>query len=221
MIFFLVGAWDIAMEFALVIHKEFKQFTSSAASISAGLVIIDSKYPVNRFSDLVGEAEKDAKRYTEIFDSSYYGGPKENPNKQYRKKGRISIFGQELSWEDYERARSLRNTLYYLVSKKVKPESKSIIQKIRQTTSGFEEIQKKIMTQGVIDLPRVWHLGYTLRTVKKENRDFIRKNILEVYEDTFRKLLMEKNADKSVIPPNPAWIAVGARWAEFMTRNIK
>ncbi len=76
---FFVGKWNTILDFAIEINKAFnKEFPD--LTISAGMVIVDPKFPVVRFADLVGSALKNAKY-------------------QYKTKGNICLLGEVIQWE--------------------------------------------------------------------------------------------------------------------------
>ena len=195
--FFVVGAWDVVVEFSWRVYQEFQAFTLGKITLSGGMIVVDPQFPVSRFAALVSEAEHAAKS--------------EDPEE----KNRISVFDQVLRWEDFEHAISLRNTLYCLVSKKEFRESKALIHKVKNSVRGFEKIQMLIRQNRSIPLPRLWRLNHYLRDVKKKNFPIVRDKILHPYEEMMMDALSRK------IYANPALIVVAARWAEFMSRNIK
>lgn len=224
--FFLVGAWDIVMEFAWIVRQEFKNFTGGAATLSAGMIMVDSKFPVSRFADLVNEAESSAKNYTETFDKIFaelgpdIAGDEDTPRK-YPRKDRISVFGQVLSWDEYKQAMQLRAVLHHLITKEDHPESKAIIQKLRRFMQGFESQQRKILTEQTFDFQRTWRLPYYFRDVKPQNETLIKTEILDRFSTLLDKMIKgtAQNGSQQEIPANAALMAVAARWAEFITRE--
>ena len=191
----MVGAWDIVMEFASIVQARFEAFTQGQATLSAGIIVVSPKFPVSRFADLVEKAEKKAKNTSKI-------------------KNRVCVFDLVLTWGEYRMARKLRDTLYFLVAKEVDPEPKALIHKIRKSMFGFEKIQEFVANKRTISFPRLWRLRYYLRGSKDANQDTIEKEIINFYERLFKQTLQGENLH------NPALIAVAARWAEFMTKQI-
>lgn len=63
---FIVGRWDVVLDFALAIQKEFKAWTckNPELSISGGMAIIPSKFPIVQGAKLAEDAEKAAKNHT-------------------------------------------------------------------------------------------------------------------------------------------------------------
>ncbi|MBD3214983.1 MAG: type III-A CRISPR-associated protein Cas10/Csm1 [Candidatus Lokiarchaeota archaeon] len=85
---FAVGAWDKTIEFAHVLYKEFRRFTSYNPNItlSAGLVLVNPKFPIMKASMMAEEALDDAKHF------EYYTGDVNTKNK-------ICLFGSVLNWD--------------------------------------------------------------------------------------------------------------------------
>lgn len=191
---FFVGAWDAIFEFAEIVHKEFKEFTQSSLSISAGIVLVGSKYPVSRFAQLAGEAEDQAKNAG---------------------RNRISIFGISLKWKDYLKALELRDYLYELVSNAPVVESRAVLMKIMKGRQEFLDIREQSRTGKRLRLPRVWRLKHHLRDTRKENRQALLTQVIDPYEKALYDSLRSSSAEE------PGYIFVATRWTEFLTRNLK
>ena len=116
--FFLVGAWDLVLEFGRMVKKEFDAFTKGALTLSAGVIWVSPKFPVSRFAQLVKTSERTAKN---------------------KGRNRIDLLGQTLTWEELETALEIRNTLCDLIHNK--GESRAIIHKVRKSMRGFEGLQ--------------------------------------------------------------------------------
>lgn len=202
--FFLVGAWDMVLEFAAIVRREFMRLNNNTLTISAGYVLTDPKFPVIRFATLADDAESDAKNYNQKY-------VKEKKSKEAKKKDKMAVFGQVISWQDMEAAEGLRNQLFRLVKDKGEP--RSVIGKVKRSMYGYNNIHQKLLQKDGIAIPRLWRLNQFLRTVKKSNRAEAQK-IIDLYEITFENAL--KNDENAA---NPAFIAVAARWAEFLTRK--
>ena len=59
---FLLGAWDDAVEAAMRIRQCFAAFSCGALTISAGLALVDERYPVRLSADDSGALEERAKK---------------------------------------------------------------------------------------------------------------------------------------------------------------
>lgn len=58
---FIVGAWNEIIELAVDINNQFKKFTNNKMTLSAGVGIFNSKYPIEQMASQVGELEHIAK----------------------------------------------------------------------------------------------------------------------------------------------------------------
>jgi len=76
---FIVGAWDTLIELAVTIREAFTAFTQGKITLSAGLSLFSSSYPISKMADLAGELESQAKN---------------NPNKDS-----LALFGINVSNE--------------------------------------------------------------------------------------------------------------------------
>jgi len=118
---FFVGKWNTILDFAILINKIFNgefQKTYPKLSISAGLVIVDPKFPVVRFADLVENALKKAK----------YQFPGQ--------KGNICIFNEVVKWEILSEIYILRELF------KDKLLTGGLLTKARNTINNIEDFRK-------------------------------------------------------------------------------
>lgn len=99
---FIVGRWDVMIDFAEKIRSEFEAFTGApSVSLSGGVAIVTDKYPIMKASALASEAESEAKghKYVE-------GGVK------VFEKNSFSLFRMPLHWEhEYETVKRLKGEL--------------------------------------------------------------------------------------------------------------
>ena len=194
---FLIGAWDSVFEFAYLLRNKFKEFTNNKLTLSASLLIVDEHFPVIRFVEMAENALKEAKTSEKDKEGNYV-------------KDKISIFGEVLTWEEFEQSRKIALKLLGLI--KEKGESRSILARIKNSKIGFEKLQNKALN-GVIKAQSVWRLKYYLRNVKKENKE----EMDELFND-YARLLLKSLSNHSKVT-NPNIFPVAARWAEFLTKN--
>jgi len=88
---FFVGKWNTILDFAIQVNTEFR-LNFPELTISAGLIMVDPKFPVIRFADLVENALKKAKY-------------------QYESKGNICLFGEVIKWEMLKEIFEMRKQL--------------------------------------------------------------------------------------------------------------
>lgn len=194
---FLIGAWDSVFEFAHLLQQQFKSFTNGKITLSGGLLVIDPHFPVVRFAEMAESALKNAKSNERNTKGDYV-------------KSKISVFGEVLTWEEYQSAKKIAWQLYVLI--KVKGESRAILDRIKRSKVGFDHLQKIVLEKGIIRAQSVWRLKYFLRNSKETN-----KVELAALTDEYAKLLLDvflKGNEK-----NPNLFPVAARWAEFLTKS--
>ena len=59
---FLIGAWDDIIEASVVINDKFREFTLGKLTISAGIGMFSSKYPISKMAFETGLLEEEAKK---------------------------------------------------------------------------------------------------------------------------------------------------------------
>lgn len=80
---FLVGAWNEIIDAGIKIRNAFSEYTCEKLSLSAGIGIYNSKYPINRIAEDTGEYEDRSKLY---------------PNKNA-----VTIMDETYSWDDFDK----------------------------------------------------------------------------------------------------------------------
>lgn len=97
---FIVGKWNVCISFAVEVAKNFKEYSSNALSLSAGISILPNKFPILKAAELAGEEENLAKNH------QYNGSPKNS----------ISFFEFPLSFDnEFEIVRKLKDQIYQLL----------------------------------------------------------------------------------------------------------
>ena len=86
---FIIGAWNDVIGFAVDLKNEFKKFTEDTLSISAGIGIYNSSFPVSISAKEVEVLEDSSKSYTDS---------------QGKTKNAVTLFSDEntYSWTDFE-----------------------------------------------------------------------------------------------------------------------
>ncbi|MFZ2865459.1 MAG: type III-A CRISPR-associated protein Cas10/Csm1 [Ignavibacteriaceae bacterium] len=199
--FFVVGAWNKVFDFVEKVRNDFVEFVCyhPAITLSASLLVIDEKFPVSRFAKIAEDRLHKAKYESDA-------------------KNSISVFDMIISWEDYIKARLLKEKLVELVKLTGK---RAIIEKVKKSTRGFSKIQLQAQ-QGRVEMKRVWRLAYYLRDLinsKKQDKDFklIQMKVEEIVKQYEELIFLALNGESFSIKIFP----VAARWAEFETKNIK
>lgn len=206
--FFLVGSWNKVFDIALEIRDAFDEFVGHhpGITLSASLLVVDEHFPVSRFAVLAEERLHKAK-YESLHKNS------------------ISVFGQNLTWEEFRKAKRIKEQIVRMIDD---GESKAVIQKILNGCEGLEVLYERAVRftkanqiNNLRELKwfeeqkptgeKVWRLAYYLRDLKNGSKELAQK-LVEEYEDVIFKAM----AGEAV---NPMYIAVGARWAELATRK--
>ena len=85
---FLIGAWNDVIQSGLDLKKAFDQFSQKTLSISAGIGLYDSKYPINIMAKETGILEEYSKKY----------------EKDGKTKNAVTLFDESncYGWDDFE-----------------------------------------------------------------------------------------------------------------------
>lgn len=196
---FLVGAWDNIFIIAGRIHDLFNDFQKklreklnvlkSPVTLSAGMIVVSAAYPMIRIGEEAENALELAKEAG---------------------KDKVTVFGEPLTWQEIHKAQAIALQMRELVINK--GESRSLLQRVKQSDIGFCSLQARALNHNMIDFPKVYRLKYYLRNIKRENEDEIKK-IFEEYEKAIIDDFMKRGKT------NPALFAVAARWAELLTKK--
>jgi len=209
---FIVGAWHKVFDIALRIRNDFRQFVceNPSVTLSASLLVVDEHYPVSRFALLAEERLYEAK----------YGSLDKNS---------INVFGQTLSWEEFQEAWEVKKCLFDLVDETgVYKVPRSVIYKVLQSCEGLSELHDRAqllykaessndmsLLSRLREMPpvgeKMWRMSYMLRDIRKDEAKKLAKSLIDKYESVVRTAIQGE-------PVNPMYIAVGARWAEMTTR---
>ena len=90
---FVIGRWDKVIDFAAMVRTEFEHFVGrDDLSISGGIAIVGSKYPITKAAELAAEAEEAAKHFNN------------------KAKNAFTFFGETVSWhKEFEAVQSLKD----------------------------------------------------------------------------------------------------------------
>ncbi len=220
---FFVGAWDAILLFCQQLRNAFKEFQNYLLSIpglgealkkgikveekqitlSAGIILVDAHFPVVRFAQLVEDA-LDAAKDTTIPTLDEKG----NPVSYKKPKNRICIFNEVLRWEGFDTALDTALHLQKLINEKEEP--RGILNRIKLSAIGYENLQTRLLNGESISAPKVWRLQYFIRNTKnRDDMDIIIKKYTTALVDVFAK--------KETT--NPMAFPIAARLGEFLTRK--
>lgn len=129
---FVVGTWNVVIDFAKRIRDEFgKQFPKN--TLSGGIAIVKSKFPIAKAAELSGDAEEASKHFRD------------------GEKNAFTMFGVTISWTEYDYVHQFKTRFIELCSKGNMP--RSILHRIMQ----LNEIRKRG------EMRYLWNTAYFLK----------------------------------------------------------
>lgn len=137
---FIVGKWNIVIQFAELIRNEFvKEFPER--TLSAGVAIVGAKFPISKAAELAGEAEEKAKKYG--------NGTEKNA---------FCFLGQTVSWNgEFEKVKKQKEEFFTFCTDKGMP--RSILHQIMQ----FNEMRLRG------EMSYLWNSAYYLKRFSDRN----------------------------------------------------
>lgn len=194
---FIIGRWDVIIDFSELIHTEFSEFTCAKnlgqdkrLTISGGISIITDKFPIMKAAVFADKAEKDAKRHELVWTE----GEKEKwPNSEFLefKKNSINLFGLSLHWDtEYLLVKKLKEELV----KYIVPNGNhkfglpmSILGRIRSHHYMMRQYESEKNKNEQVNPRWIWNVVYDFSRFKerqrKETQDFIRRIKAQLDED--------------------------------------
>ncbi len=164
---FFVGNWKMIIDLAIEINKEFdiywknNHFSFSCRkdpTISAGIVIVNAKFPVVRFAELAEEALLQAK----LKDASV--------------KNAMCLFNIVIRWSDWNEIKGIKAEL----EKFVPNNARSLLMNARNAVLNKKDIEKT-------ELSDYWELAYYLREVRNQGKQEDLNKILDAFEIQLNK----------------------------------
>lgn len=200
---FIVGSWDVTIELAKRIRNDFRTFTcgNPAFSLSGGIAIIPSKFPIMKGAEESDKEEKNAK--------NHQCGDKE--------KNSISFMDFSLNWDlEFIEVEKLKSSMVEFLNKEEMP--KSFISKLMSHYCNADIKDHKIRATKTY-----WMITYDLSRMKDRCKDPLVKSmidncVLEVCNKS--KGTLNGNPIVSDYHPLELW-SFAARWAELEYRTNK
>ncbi|RLI63784.1 MAG: type III-A CRISPR-associated protein Cas10/Csm1, partial [Candidatus Gerdarchaeota archaeon] len=217
----IIGSWNVIFDLAYTIYEDFRRFscTNPHITLSAGIVVINKKYPIIRAAIEAEEALAKAKSNT-------------------KEKNSINIFGESFRWDLYPKRKAPEIISYLKNSKNLKTLNeyaiicyvkellvdmiekgcpKSIIHKVAKSVRGLTALTKNA-SKGIVDIPKVWRFRYYLRDYFKDKSKFKEHAccLESIYNYIIEKNFFSEEKDDAF---KPSCILVAARWAELLTRK--
>ncbi len=193
---FLVGSWDATVALAKRIRREFAAFTGRPdLGISAGLLLVDEKYPLFRAAQEAGERLEEAK-------GSGKGPLDCTPRKP---KDAVHFLGRVLPWSAFGEVEEWKERLEQAV--KEDEAARRLLFVLQEVWESYEQEKERRGPWG----PWMWRVAYWLarqrELAKKANRD----------PTVFVALQRELSGER--FGQNISRLALAARWAELSTRK--
>ncbi|MBG0780970.1 MAG: type III-A CRISPR-associated protein Cas10/Csm1 [Bacteroidales bacterium] len=193
---FAIGRWDKLILFAADIRNAFGRFIGREdLGISAGIAIVNNKFPIARAAEMAGDAEKAAKSFKD--EAGHI-------------KDALCFLGESFSWGEYEEVKRFKDELVTQILKYDLP--KSILHRLMHY--GAAHKRNKILAQKTpekFDLSYKWHIAYSLkrlieRNKSKENIEFITRLQKDLFTAKSRAVELKY---------------IAARWAELELKISK
>lgn len=194
---FVVGSWDVVIEFAERIHSDFRKYACNNPmfSISGGISIVQPKFPIMKAAEMSAEEESRAK--------SHKCGAAE--------KNSISILSIPLNWEyEYPVVKRLKDMIVGNIADGTV--AKSFISKILRHAANA-----KFVGHRITNIKVYWMLTYDLSRMRQRNKhtSLIEKCMADICNNQGK---LCGNEIKTIYHPLELW-ALACRWAELELRT--
>jgi len=213
---FIVGAWQHLPDLAEAICNEFKTFTGASLSLSGGITLEGSKFPLYRAAERAREAEGKAKDYI-------------RPND--RRKDALCFLDTVVGWEDWGLVRQQKDEILWLIGVRDNPEDKrrlsrallQVAQSIHQLyRTGLRDARRRVRRENrqrppdkKLPLPKpqmffgrwTWMQAYSLvRMARRSKDDEVKARIMGLQRQLMKLATV-------------CYSGLAARWAEYFTRK--
>lgn len=200
---FIVGRWDILIDFAEKIQQNFDKWTcqNTKLGLSGGLAIVPPKFPIAKGADKSDILEKSAKNHTYM----------------HIEKNAFNFLGLPLNWEyEFPLVKRLKNELLNFVEKS---DNRSILMRIQ----GFEQQRTYQEKNGNTPSWR-WLLAYDFSRFREriKQKDNINITELKGFIDKIKTaIFVGKYENISSQHDFLRLLSLASRWAELWERTNK
>ena len=197
---FIVGNWMTTLEIAKRIKKDFRAYTcgNNAFSISGGISLVTSKFPIMKAAEQSAHEEENAKAHVA----------------NQREKNAISFLGMALNWdEEYPIVEFLKNEIVRLSKTDVLP--KSFISKVLAHL-----LNANIQGHRIKNYKTYWMLTYDMNRFKERSKNKDVTNLIDNCIKEVCKTMHSLNGTtiNTDYHPLELW-AFACRWAELELRT--
>ena len=210
---FILGRWDKIVDMAEEIQTKFKEWVchNPALTLSGGVAIVTSKYPVIQGATLAQSAEKIAKS----FQYPYDGG--------LSRKNAITLFDYPLNWQqEYPIVKSLKEELIYYVSADNQLIPESIFSKIVD-----HRARQKYQEANGINPSWLWLLAYDFsqyaRKISRRRNDDLDEQAKAFIHRLKDSAVSNRYEGQALNSPYTflQLLELASRWAHFQRRTEK
>lgn len=196
---FVVGAWDALPEFAAQLRQELAGYAcgNPAVTMSGGISLADSKYPLYQAAQEAAEAEEAAKQFERA---------------DGRRKDALTFLSQTSGWEEFGKVKERAYQLAEWCEKGLAPRALvqlllSIDAEWRRGLVAKDERGRRRRGKARLYFGRwMWQLVYYLaRLVMRKDADPIRSAVVEMQKD--------------ILSGGITTVGLTARWAQFLIRE--
>lgn len=195
---FAVGRWDMLIAFAEQIRNDFRDFVCGREeiSISAGIAMVDPKFPIAKGAELAGEAEEKAKSFS--------------TDGVLPSKNAFCFFGEAISWhKEFAEVKSLKEEMVYLVHQEGL--SNGLLQKLMQ----FQQMKNHVAQDQ--SKSYIWNSTYYLARYAERFKNQAAHPV-KLFLDELKNKLFTGGG----FPPHERYFdlaALAARWAEYELKS--
>lgn len=205
---FIIGSWDQLPKLAKTVREEFGRFTchNSNFSISGGISLQRSRYPLFKGAALAGEAESRGKLVRTDWSKA----------KASRRKDGFCFMDVAVPWEDMELVLAMKEFLADELSK-----NKGLLSYLSQVSSQNHVLARELqMVRGrtireswesIAFYPWRWRTAYQLKRRFKDDRE----RIMAWSELLFADRINTKHS----LLPVCAWMEMPLRWLDYLHRE--
>lgn len=204
---FIICRWDLAPQLAERIYQDFKKFTNQhpKMTLSGGVSMVHGKYPIHKAALEAEDAENMAKTL-QTADGKPDG------------KDAFCMFGQAMSWDDFEQARTY---VKQIISWQEKMESRALLGFLRRLYSEYHEDDHFGHWR--------WRSAYRLKRMGERYKN--EKDLMNLASwlfngtfetENFRRIQIIPKNEASVIMRQPELVDLTGftvRWVQSLTRN--
>lgn len=193
---FIIGSWHELPMLAKKIRDEFKRYCADNDNftLSGGIALATSKYPISKTAQAAGEAEAQAKHLKR--------GDKD--------KDALTFLDTAIGWESFETAVQFKDDICLLTQK---TGNHAVIDRLRQVVIATNELKKCQHDPAFIYWNKWrWRLIYNLKRMAQRDSE-IEQDLQKLQRQLLENTVIHNR--QTVLD----WLQMPVRWAEFLKRS--